>query len=629
MDITDEIKTRLSILDVTGEYLELRKAGRNFKALCPFHHEKTPSFTINPELGVYKCFGCGASGDIFTFLMEREHLTFPEALERLAGKAGVILPQRIPKRQLDKKNQAFQLNKHAALFFQQLLFGEEGKEAFAYLFERGLTTETIEQFQLGFVPLAWDSLSKTIPDADRALAVEIGLLMQKDRGAASSPHYYDRFRGRIMFPIKDHNGGIIGFSGRLLDSLYSPDTLQHAGGKYINSPQSLLFHKSATLYGFDQARESIVSKKHVVIVEGNLDVLHLHQIGVSQTIAPLGTALTLHHLNVLKRFASEVILALDGDTAGLAATIKTLPLTGQLNCATAVIPLPAGYDVAQWLTAGNSWDELASKKTDGILFALQTLRQQHDPNTAKGREVIVSQLLDMLSHFTSSIMIDFYLSTIAHEVGITEQALRREFTHRIKAKKTSAPANVRTPAEPAHSTSLAAATSLPSPGTSLAARTEQYLIKLMSEHLELLPTILPELDAALFRDPASQAFIHVLQRIPHAMTIKVYLEALPTEWQTVWQALLLDDQTFPTEGIDNPLQTMRELGKQLSRVHFEGMLKQLQRTLLTTKDAEEKKKLLRQLHYYRMKKESLSLTDPHKVSQMQKNLLYWEENFTG
>ena len=328
-DVVDQIRDGAPIEDVVGEFVSLKKAGTNYKGLCPFHDEKTPSFNVNPRMGIYKCFGCGAGGNVFQFLIQHEGMSFPEALSRLAKRQGIDLSRyeessgRNPPKP-DARQKILSINRMAADFFRAALESNPGERGRRYLDERGVTPEAIERFRIGFVPPRWDSLIKAAgtrgvsPD-DLA---EAGLAVRREEGSG----YYDRFRDRIMFPIRNHEGEIVGFGGRSL-----PDSdSRHATAKYVNSPDMALFKKGRTLYGFYEGRESIREKKRVLVTEGYFDVISLWRHGFREAVAPLGTALTSEHIRSLRAHAEELVFVFDPDAAGLAASERAGAMAGRM-----------------------------------------------------------------------------------------------------------------------------------------------------------------------------------------------------------------------------------------------------------------------------------------------------------
>jgi DNA primase len=339
----DELRSRLPLADVVGRRVKLQKRGRDFLGLCPFHNEKTPSFTVNEEKGFYHCFGCGAHGDAISFLMRAEGSSFPEAVERLANEAGLPVPQPDPEARAQAERQSTLLGamEAAARFFESELKNGRGRTARDYLEKRSLTEETIARFRLGYAPDSRGSLKEALTKQGipEALLIEGGLLIKPpaENGVGGGASY-DRFRGRVMFPITDRRGRVIAFGGRVMGE---------GEPKYLNSPETPLFHKGRVLFGLAQAQEAIHQKKEVVVAEGYMDVIAMSQAGLTQAVAPLGTALTEEQILLLWRLAPEPILCFDGDGAGQRAASRgadrALPLL-KPGCSLRFAMMPKGED---------------------------------------------------------------------------------------------------------------------------------------------------------------------------------------------------------------------------------------------------------------------------------------------
>ncbi|MBC8075466.1 MAG: DNA primase, partial [Chloroflexales bacterium] len=336
MSVTDEVKTRLDIVEIIGASVPLRKVGRTFVGFCPFHpNTRTPAFTVYPDSQSYHCFGCKASGDVFTFTMQRQGLEFRDALEQLAQRAGVTLEPRTPvdEQQDQQRTRLLEVNAAAAKYFNYVLLshrgGQPGRD---YVARRGINDATIEAFQLGFSLPEWSHLLSYLTDKKGFEIEEVeaaGLAIHRDSGG-----YYDRFRGRVIFPIRNAKGETVAFGGR---------ALADEQPKYLNSPQTALFDKSNVLYGLDLARSEIRARDAVVIVEGYVDVLTAHQYGFRNVVAPLGTALTEGHVALLKKLSRNIFLALDADAAGQKATLRGLStLTANLDGRDVPVPTPEG-----------------------------------------------------------------------------------------------------------------------------------------------------------------------------------------------------------------------------------------------------------------------------------------------
>jgi DNA primase len=341
-EVIREIRDRTDIVAVIGQHVNLRKAGRNHKGLCPFHQEKTPSFNVNGDRGFFYCFGCQKKGDVFTFLMEYDGKSFVEAAEALAGQIGVEIPRteepEAVRRHRTERARMLELNKIATAFYCDLLASEAGAPGRAYLAERGIAGDVVDTFRLGFAPDDWRALTDHLKatGASMELAEKVGLIAPQPRAGG----YYDRFRNRLMCPVIVPGSEVVGFSARLLPS---PDD-DRKGAKYINSPESAVYKKSKQLFGLHAARNAFRSVKRAVLVEGNFDVITMHQAGFAETVAPLGTALTDEQASLLVRFTDRVILLYDADKAGHAAALKALQVVMAAGADVYIATLPAGDD---------------------------------------------------------------------------------------------------------------------------------------------------------------------------------------------------------------------------------------------------------------------------------------------
>jgi len=336
----EEIRSRCNVVEVVGSYLpQLRRRGATFKCNCPFHQEKTPSFTVNEVRQIFHCFGCGAGGDVFRFVMDYEKVDFVTAIKILAERAGVEITYEggQPENSGDKDT-LFKIHRDAAAFYHRLLTeGAEGAEARRYLEERDLPADILKDFQIGFAPNEWDGLMKrALKKGYTPEQLEIaGLVVPSERAGQKSA--YDRFRNRVMFPICDQMGRVIGFSGRIMNKA-------EKGAKYVNSPETLLFHKSRVLFAFDKARKAIVDAHQAIVVEGQIDAIRCHQAGLTNVVASQGTALTESHARLIKRYADEVVLVLDADAAGVKAALSSSEIFIAAELSVRVVTLPEKED---------------------------------------------------------------------------------------------------------------------------------------------------------------------------------------------------------------------------------------------------------------------------------------------
>jgi DNA primase len=417
----EAIKERLDIAEVLGSYLTLVKAGVNFKAKCPFHNEKTPSFFISTARQSYYCFGCGEKGDIFTFVEKMEGVDFKSALKTLAEKAGVELVYEKGENKTDK-DKLYAVLEDATLFFENNL--NQSGEAKKYLLERGLSEESLKHWRLGFAPDEWRLLSSHLKSLgyDEATLIKAGLIKRPDDSSGKEP--YDVFRGRLIFPLADQAGKVIAFSGRAL----SPDAVP----KYLNSPDTALFTKSEVLYGLDKAKEDIRKKDYVVLVEGQMDLVLSHQAGVKNTVASSGTAFTQMHLERLKRLSARIILAFDGDLAGKKAAEKSSALALALGLEPKVATLPEGKDPADLVRDNpEKWKDVLRESKHAIEVFLSDIVETEKDHRKVGK-AIEKKILPLVMLLGSSIERAHFVSVIGKRSGIREEIIWEDL-RKVKA----------------------------------------------------------------------------------------------------------------------------------------------------------------------------------------------------
>lgn len=414
----EEIKSRLNIVDVVGEYVRLTKAGANWKGLCPFHGEKSPSFMVNEEKQIFHCFGCTKGGDVFTFVQEIESLEFREALKMLAEKAGVQLEQyKGQPQEQDSKKRVLSALELATKFYETQLWKGSGKEKIMqYLKDRGINDESIQTFRLGYAPGGWDNILKFLLDRGYSL-VEIektGLLVKKENGGG----YYDRFRDRIMFPIMDAFGIVVGYSARVTPGQ------DESQAKYINSPESIVYHKSKALYGISLAKQEIKQKNYVLLVEGNLDVIASAQAGLKNVVAVSGTALTGDQLTIIKRYTENIAMLFDMDSAGQQAARKSADLCFQKNLNVKIVTLEDGKDAADVVQKNPQLLLDAVKKSVMAMeYFFRIALEKHDGKTADGKQGIAKEVLAHVANLESQIEKTHWVKKIAHELDVEEKII--------------------------------------------------------------------------------------------------------------------------------------------------------------------------------------------------------------
>jgi len=429
MSQVDEIKKRIDIVEYIGTYVTLKNTGRNFHGLCPFHAEKTPSFVVSPDRQIWHCFGaCAEGGDLLSFVMKLEGISFVEALSNLAQLAGVTLDTtNISDDSWKEKEKLFSVNNRAAEFFHYILTTHSiGKKAREYLLSRGLNQGLITQFQIGYAPDSWRSLYTylTKKKIAKQTIVETGLVVQGKQGV------YDRFRGRIMFPLKDIRGHILGFSGRILEA-------SDKGAKYINTPETTLYHKRETLYGIDRAIEAIRKTKEVILMEGEFDVILAHREGFTNAVAIKGSALTTEQLQLLGRIVNTLVFALDMDKAGTEAIKRGIELAEKTQKALYVLAPLSGKDPADiFLLHPHEFKNAYKHKETIYDFLLRMVLAKFDATTLYGRKAIIDEIIPFLSSINNPVIYDFFIKQLASKTDTDISAIRdsiRTFTQKRKA----------------------------------------------------------------------------------------------------------------------------------------------------------------------------------------------------
>ena len=474
MTVIDEIKARIDILDVVSESVQLRRTGKNYTGFCPFHpNSRTPAFVVFPDSGTWRCFGqCNEGGDVFKFMMKKEGWDFPQALQSLAARAGVVLAPVTPEKQAeeDQHERLRGLLEDAVNFYRHhLLQTPAGQGAFEYLKKRGLTPATVELFGLGYAPESWDALTRYFTSKNYTTdeLLQVGLVTERQSGEG----VYDKFRHRVMFPIRDGAGRMVGFGGRILNPEDQP--------KFMNSPQTALFDKGRLLYAHDLARKAIRAKDQVVIVEGYLDVIALHQAGYSNVVSPMGTALTEDQLRMLKRLTRRIVLALDPDAAGQKATLRGLEMARQamdhttemgfdargllrhearLEADLRVTTLPDGMDPDEIvLRDPEEWARIVEAARPIVVHVMETLVAGRDVNDPKVKSEIAAQVQPLIEDVPDPIERDAYRQRLARILRVDERSLlgtrtsprpRRRTTGQQAVQQEAARAAAQTPLRP-------------------------------------------------------------------------------------------------------------------------------------------------------------------------------------
>lgn len=456
VDNKSRVLEAVDIVELVGQTVKLRRAGRGYQGLCPFHSEKTPSFSVNPERKFFYCFGCKAGGNAIDFVMRRDRVDFVEALKHLAEKAGIELPKfDKPGESASERQQLLDAQSAACAYFQAALASPAGEPARAYLDKRGFDAQSVKQFQIGYAPPGWDNLlrSDLVRKFTPELLVKAGLLKHnEDRNS-----HYDTFRNRLMFPIRDEQGRVIAFGGRVMPGSEDP-------AKYLNSPETPIFSKSRTCFGLDLARQKIVETRTVVVVEGYCDTIGCHQFGVSNVISVLGTSLTSQHVNLLRRFADKIVLLFDPDTAGDKAVDRAVEMFLTQPIEVLVAAMPDGLDPDEFMLehGADAFNQIINSAQDALNYKWRQLDRRYRSNEGDltGQQKAIEEYLSMLADARGSGPVDSLrwgaaLTRVSRLTGIAVDDLNRRF--RDRKPRASSPAPVpQSEAQPTQSSPSAA-----------------------------------------------------------------------------------------------------------------------------------------------------------------------------
>ncbi len=416
-----ELVERSDIVDVVGSYVRLTKrSGSNQFGLCPFHSEKTPSFSVSPDRQIYHCFGCGKGGGVINFIMEIENLSFPEAVEFLAKRAGMTMPEQEDNREAKRRRRMLDLNRDAAKFFFSCLSKPEGKPALEYMAKREITPATAKRFGLGYAPDSWDSLI----NAMKALGYteyemyDAGLVRKGKKGG-----HYDTYRNRLMFPVIDVRGDVIGFSGRILGD---------GEPKYMNSPETLVFNKSRNLFALNLAKKS--KSGHIILAEGNIDVVMMHQAGFDSAVASLGTSLTPEQARLISHYAKEVIIAYDSDGAGKKAAQRAIGLLEKLDVKVKVLNMSGAKDPDEYIKSkgADAFRNLLDRSENHIDYRLQTVTDKYDLASDEQKVAFLKEASDMVAHLSGAVERQVYAMRVAGMAGVSAEVVVQEVERRRK-----------------------------------------------------------------------------------------------------------------------------------------------------------------------------------------------------
>ncbi len=579
-DQLEEIRRKIDLVELINEYVPLKKTGRNFKGLCPFHSEKTPSFIVSPERQIWKCFGCNLGGDHFRFLMETEKMEFGEALRTLAKRAGVKLRHYRPSESEKQKQLLYEINHLASEYYHYLLTKHPaGKKALDYILGRGITRKSLVRFKLGFSANSWQALQDYLVKKKgyRAEGLErAGLIIKSDRRQG----FYDRFRGRLMFALRDHRKNVVGFAGRTLNP-------QQQEAKYINTPETLVYHKSDLLYGLVETKEAIKKADEVIVVEGELDAISSFQAGVKNVIAIKGTALTPGQVSLLSRFTQNIILALDKDIAGDQAARRGIEIADEADLAVKVVQVKGGKDpdeVAQ--KNPQDWCQLVKQAAPVYDYFLDSAFDRFDAQTAEGKRQISQELTPILAKISNKVVQAHYLLQVADRLGVEEEAVRIE-VEKIDSKEKA-------------KVSLGKTIQPKQERISRRERLEEHLLTLAFQSENWFLVIKPQI-RKLFKTPRFLRMIEVLEKyFKRYKTIKSQRLAkmLPAELKETFDKFYLFELTELVEDEEKFKKELEKTKEELKKLSFKEGLREIAAKIKNL----ERKKEITQSEKNRLKK---------------------------
>ena len=426
-DFIDELIDRNDITDVANSYTKLKRAGRRYTGLCPFHNEKTPSFTVFPDTRSFYCFGCQASGDVISLVMRAENLTYIEAVKYLAQRSGMEMPENTDTRLSDLKKKIYSANRESARFFFQSLNSDEGKEARAYLRKRGLKDQTITRFGIGYAPDTWDSLVRHLRSKgyseEEILAAGLGRRTQKGG-------LVDFFRDRVMFPVIDLTGNVVAFSGRRLKDNGDPR-------KYVNTTDTLVFKKSRTLFGMNLAKNSLSKNREVILAEGQMDAISMHQAGFDNAVAAMGTALTEEHIKIISNYADSVIIAYDADEAGRKAAARAIGLFRNSNLAIKVLDMTGAKDADEYLNkyGSEAFRHLIEDSAASMEYELKRAENKYDIMTDDGKVRYLNEAAQIIARSYSPTERDVYAGRLSERLNVSKEAILKQINGQITKRE--------------------------------------------------------------------------------------------------------------------------------------------------------------------------------------------------
>ncbi len=587
----EQIRAASDIVDVIGGYLPLKRAGGNFTALCPFHKEKSPSFNVNPHKQIFHCFGCHKGGDVFTFVKEYENIGFVDAVRRLAERAKLTIevdqnPAAQESRHL--KDTLLQIHEQITQRWQSALTNEAaGQVARDYLAKRGVSEEAVKIFRLGAAPEAWDDTVNWAKSKGHDLAVveKAGLILKKE----GSDRHYDRFRGRLMFPISDEQGRVIGFSGRVL-------TGDEKTAKYVNSPETPIFTKSKVFFGLDKSKRAILDAGYAIVCEGQLDSIACFMAGVQNIVAPQGTAFTDQHARIIKRYVDEVVLCFDSDNAGQNAAVRSLDSLLASGIAVRVAVVPAPHDPDSFIKAngGEAFRKLIEAAEGFFDYYLGRLCRINDIATDKGRLTVVREMAGAVRKTGNTVLVDKYAQKTALRLGVTSDAVRAEFR-----KTTVVPVAVEEESFEAATETLP---EMPRPST-----TELRLLQLTLKHDAGMEWLTAHLNLNwIHNEEVKDILMHRVQA--HTEVNWRNLGLFLNEFESAQVRSLITEVTMDKRELPNPEQQLADITLRLRNQFLDGQITALTQRISQpeTSDAAKVEMLREQQQLKQLKREPLA-----------------------
>jgi len=572
-DKISEIKDGCSIVEVISDYISLKKSGVNYKGLCPFHAEKTPSFIVNEEKKIFHCFGCGAGGNVFNFFMKFEHLSFPDAVKEAARRAGISLPLRMVEFKSAEKAEGnaelLKINQSASDYFREILHtSKEGERGRKYLVKRGIDKGIAEEFKLGFAPNRWDGLLTFLSDKGilREDLQRLGLVISRE----DRKGFYDRFRNRLIFPIADFKGRVIGFGGRAIEA---------EEPKYMNSPDSSVYTKGYHVYGLHVSLPSIRKTDQAIIVEGYFDFLSMYQHGIKNVVATLGTALTLHQIKLLKRYTKNLIIIFDSDEAGEKAAMRSLPLFLDEGISPQMVLLPAGFDPDTFAQKDNG--EVMRGKLREPLSLLDVFFGQvftaNDAYSVKGKLKIIEEVVPMVSRIRDRTERELYIQRVSQRLGVKEEIIFQKMKREDRSERSESTGKTLELSE--------------------ARKVEKMMVRLMMYYPQLIPQIQKE---AITDDLSTDSCRKLVAIIIDKFVSEKGFDPTSLMNDVVEDELrgLLSECLFDEEPLDDPPQLLRSCMQKVRFHRNERDLKRLNPMINKAQD-ERDEKLLRELLLYK------------------------------